>query len=136
MSMLDNRKAYRPLEENICYKAVLKNYIEFPNTNPAPEDKSEGYIQFIFTLEDGRDISNNCTFPVGTDILARQLIIQRNLPDAVEQLTVFNSCIKESLPLCMWVTHRELNGQMYTNYTFQEPIKPATPVKESDEAFH
>ena len=136
MSMLDGRKAYEPLQEDTCYTALLKNYIEVPNTNPAPEDKSEGYIQFIFTLEDGRQITNNSTFPVGTDILARQLLLQLGKPNATDQLELFNSCIKEDIALSMWVTHRELNGQTYTNYTFQEPIKPATPAKESDEAFH
>lgn len=124
MSMLEGRKAYTPLEDNVKYKAILRNYIEVPNTSE--DKKNEGYVQFIFELEDGRNITHNCTFPVGTDILARQLMLQQGLPNATEQLTVFNSAIQTNHAFDMWVTHRELNNQTYTNYTFNQPVvRPA-----------
>ena len=135
MSMLEGRKAYYPLEENTRYTAVLTNYVEVPNTSE--DKKNEGYVQFIFMLEDGRQITNNATYPVGTDILAKQLLTQQGMPNAVDQLTVFNTAIKNKVELSMWVTHRERDGQNYVNYTFQEPIvKPVAEQLDKEDVFN
>lgn len=125
MSMLEGRKAYLPLNVNQKYHVVLRTYQEYEPTEAikAQNPDATGFITFKYTLvEDGREISDNRTFPVGTDILARQLLAQTGLPNATSQIDLFRHCIENQTSLEMWVTQ---NGQ-YFNHTFQEPTATAT----------
>jgi hypothetical protein len=129
--MLDARKAFAPLTPNTKYQAILRSYVEYEPTEQSLKTRpdSQGFIVFKFTLvEDGREISDSRSFPVGTDILARQLLAQTELPNATGQIDLFRNCIETEKPLDVWVI--ENNG--YHNYTFQEPQAQTTAPQEVD----
>lgn len=129
MSLLSGRKAYVALETNKVYKAIMQGYSETPSTEPS--EKLLGFASFKFLLEyDGRTITDTRSVPQGTDILARQLLEQSDNSKAlngIDQEELFKACIKNKSPFDMWVTHRTVDGQTYTNYTFREPTPEPTP---------
>ena len=134
MSLLSGRKAYVALRTDKVYKAVMQGYTEVPSTEP--NEKLLGFISFKFLLDDGRIITDTRSVPQGTDILARQLLEQLENPEALngmDQEELFKACIENGTPFNMWVTHRTVDGQTYTNYTFSEPLpEPAPQANEVD----
>ena len=134
MSLLSGRKAYVALRTDKVYKAVMQGYTEVPSTEP--NEKLLGFISFKFLLDDGRIITDTRSVPQGTDILARQLLEQTDNPEALngmDQEELFKACIENGTPFNMWVTHRTVDGQTYTNYTFREPLpEPAPQANEVD----
>ena len=129
MSLLSGRKAFVALETNKVYKATMQGYSETPSTEP--NEKILGFASFKFLLEDdGRTITDTRSVPQGTDILARQLLEQTTDPKAlngIDQEELFKACIENKTPFNMWVTHRTVDGQTYTNYTFREPLPEPVP---------
>ena len=129
MSLLSGRKAYVALTTDKVYKAIMQGYTETPSTEP--NEKLLGFISFKFLLEDdGRIITDTRSVPQGTDILARQLLEQLDNPEAlngIDQEELFKACIENKTAFNMWVTHRTVDGQTYTNYTFREPAPEPTP---------
>lgn len=135
MSLLSGRKAFEPLQENVIYKAILRGYTEKPAEQPT--DTILGFISFRFELPDGRTVTDTRSVPQGTDILARQILEQTHAQNGIDQEELFNQCIQTAVPLDMWVTRRTVDNQSFTNYTFQEPIKPVQPTNQvaSDDEF-
>lgn len=133
MSLLTGRKAYLPLEEGRPYKVVLQGWTERPNDNPETQAQLAGFITFKWkVVEDGRIVTDNRTFPVGTDILANALMQQ--LPDlavnGAEQEDLFQNVLDSAVEVDMWVERRSKDDDMFTNYHFREfkPKSTATPT--------
>lgn len=135
MSLLSGRKAFVALETNKVYTAVMQGYTETPSTEP--NEKLLGFASFKFLLEDdGRTITDTRSVPQGTDILARQLLEQSDNSKAlngIDQEELFKACIKNKTSFDMWVTHRTVDGQTYTNYTFREPAPEPAPETQANE---
>lgn len=140
MSMLTGRKAYLPLEESKAYKVVLTGWTERPNENPQEGSNIQGFLTFKWkVIEDGRIVTDNRTFPVGTDILASALIQQLNSENAVEQEDLFQNILDAQTPVDMWVERKAKDDDTFTNYHFREFIKKVTPVNSAPstvEGFH
>ena len=131
MSMLSGRKAYLPLEEGRPYKVILQGWTERPNENPETQAQLPGFVTFKWqVVEDGRIVTDNRTFPVGTDILASALMQQLNDPtsNAVEQEDLFQSILDAQTQVDMWVERRSKDDDMFTNYHFREFIKKTQPT--------
>lgn len=127
MSMLNGRKAYLPLDENKVYTVILTGMVE--RALDAPTDNFLGYVDFKWQVsEDGRIVNDSRSCPVGTDILARQVLEQLNNPalNAIEQEELFHSLIDNKTVLNMWVTKNMVETTTYTNYTFKKPIELPT----------
>ena len=132
-SMMSGRKAYLPLEEGKAYKVQLQGWTERPNENPETQATLQGFVTFKWKLiEDGRIITDNRTFPVGTDILANALMQQ--LPamanNGIEQEDLFQNVLDSATPVDMWVERRSKDDDLFTNYHFREfkAKTPATPA--------
>ena len=134
MSLLSGRKAYLPLEENHAYKVTLLGWSERELDKPT-DSGITGFLTFKWQVaDDSRTVTDNRSFPVGTDILASQLINQ--LPDneklnAMEQEDLFQMLLDSKQSVDMWVERRVKDDDSFTNYHFREhkakPIAPATP---------
>lgn len=128
MSLLSGRKAFTALETGRVYKAIMQGYTETASTEPT--ERLLGFASFKFLLEDdGRTITDTRSVPQGTDILARQILEQADNPEqlnGIDQEELFKACIKNQTVFDMWVTHRTVDGQTYTNYTFKEPAPEPT----------
>ena len=134
MSLLDNRKAYLPLEEGKCYKAILISAQEYPAEEPTPDNL--GFIAFKLHMEDGREITHTCRVPQGTDIFAQQLLVQLNDPtlNSSAQSDLFQIAMDKKVPLNMWVERRVVDTNFYTNYHFREFLpKPQPSATTTDE---
>lgn len=148
MSLLSGRKAYLPLEENKPYKVTLTGWAE-RELEKATETGITGFISFKWQLvEDERIVTDNRSFPVGTDILASQVITQLADPNlnAMEQEDLFQMLVDSHTQLNMWVERRSTENDMFTNYHFRElkakapvptpaPADPATPANNSADNF-
>ena len=134
MSFLSGRKAFVALETDKVYTAIMQSYSETPSTEPS--EKLLGFASFKFLLKnDGRTITDTRSVPQGTDILARQLLEQATDPEAIngiDQEELFKACIENKAPFGMWVTHRTVDGQTYTNYTFREPAPESAPESQAN----
>lgn len=133
MSLLAGRKAYESLKETTQYTVVLRGYTEVEATEPT--DRVLGFISFKFELlDDGRTITDTRSVPQGTDILARQLLERlqsyspKNKFNGIDQEQFFKMCMEKEIKFPMWITHRTVEDNTYTNYTFQEPIKATAPT--------
>lgn len=140
MSLLDGRKAYKALQDGIKYHVILTGYEEHERADDTKTDRDLGFIVFKGTLiEDGRPYSDTRNVPVGTDIMARQLLAQLNAAkqltdktaelNGIDQVALFNECIKNKTQLEVWITHND----EYTNFTYQEPIKQQAAAVDNED---
>lgn len=137
MSLLSGRKAYLPLEENHAYKVTLLGWTERELEKPT-DSGITGFLTFKWQVaDDNRVVTDNRSFPVGTDILASQLINQ--LPNnaqlnAMEQEDLFQMMLDTHTVVDMWVERKVKDDDSFTNYHFREfkskPVtaQPSTPA--------
>ena len=125
MSRFAERNIYYALEANSKHTAILKGYTDYEPTAEtlAKDPSNQGFTVFKFELEDGRILSETRNYPVGTDILLRELALQLNLNNATNQEAVLAQAGDSAHPFDMWV---EPNGT-YLNNVFHQPVaKPVT----------
>ena len=128
MSRYANRNVYFALEANSKHTAILKAFVDYEPTPEtiAKDPNNQGFMVFKFELEDGRILSETRNFPVGTDILVRELALQLGLPNASNGDEVFTHAVDSAHPFDMWV---EPNGT-YLNNVFHQPV--AKPVSQEE----
>ena len=118
------------MEENKAYEVTLLGWTERELEKPT-DSGIPGFVAFKWQLvDDNRVITDNRSFPVGTDILSAQLLQQLpadSVANAMEQIDLFQSILDAKTPVYMWVERRTKDSDMFTNYHFREfKSTPAT----------